>query len=134
MEVEADRNSADAEPLDQVVVNEILCRRPGAFRVECHDHRAVEAGPGQQPQLVAQIGQFELRRIRAEERARMRLERHRIGRGFALVRHIDGGGNHGPVAQMDAIEVAQRHRGALRDRAGGGGVANDGKACRHGYR
>ena len=109
MEVEADRNSADAEPLDQVVVNEILCRRPGAFRVECHDHRAVEAGPGQQPQLVAQIGQFELRRIRAEERARMRLERDSIGWRAALVRHIDGGGNHGPVPEMNPIEVTKCH-------------------------
>src|SRR5712671_8178411 len=74
MEVVADRDAADAEPLDQVMVNEILCRGAGAVLVEGHHDRASEARAGQKPQLVGLRGQPELRAVRAEKAARMRLE------------------------------------------------------------
>ena len=47
MKVIADRDAADSEPLDQIMVNEILRRRPGAGLVEGHHHGAGEAGSSQ---------------------------------------------------------------------------------------
>src|SRR5258708_623369 len=76
MEVIADRNAGDAEPPDQVMVNEILRRGPGAGLVAGHHHGAVQARSGQQPQLVGLVREAELGAVRAEEAARMRLERH----------------------------------------------------------
>ena len=61
MEVVADRDAADAEPGDQIMVNEILRRGAGAGLVEGHDDGTGEARAGQQPQLVGLVGQAELR-------------------------------------------------------------------------
>src|SRR6185295_19633555 len=74
MKIVTNRNSADAEALDQVMVNEILRRGAGAGLVEGHHHGAGEPGPGQKPELVGFVGEAELRAVRAEEAARMRLE------------------------------------------------------------
>src|SRR5205823_4058043 len=80
MKVVADRNAADAEALDQVMVNEILRRGSGAGLVEGHHDRAVQPGPGQQPQLAGLVGEAELRAVRAEKAARMRFEGDGKGR------------------------------------------------------
>src|SRR4030095_16946420 len=74
MKVVTDRNAADAEALDQIMVNEILRRGSGAGLVEGHHHGTVQPGPGQQPQLAGLVGEAELRAVRAEKAARMRLE------------------------------------------------------------
>jgi hypothetical protein len=74
MKVVADRNSADSEALNQVMVNEILRRSAGPGLVEGHHHGAGEPGPGQQSQLVGLIGKAKLRAVRAEKAARVRLE------------------------------------------------------------
>ena len=131
MKVVADRDAADAEPLDQVMVNEILRRGAGAGLVEGHHHGAGKPGAGQQPQLGGFVGQPELRGVRAEKAARMRLERHRQRRPAVGAPHPQGGGDHGAVAEMDAIEIAHRHHGPLGDRGRGRGVADNGKARRH---
>ena len=55
MKVVADGNPADAQPLDQVMVNEILRRGAGAGLVEGHDHGAGQPRRGQQPQLVGLV-------------------------------------------------------------------------------
>ncbi|OIQ66045.1 hypothetical protein GALL_523920 [mine drainage metagenome] len=47
MKVVADRDAADSEPFDEIVVNEILCRGPGAALVERHHHGAREPGSRQ---------------------------------------------------------------------------------------
>ncbi len=47
MKVVADRDAADPEPLDQIMVNEILRRGPGAALVEGHHHGAGKPGAGQ---------------------------------------------------------------------------------------
>ena len=114
MEVVADRDAADAEPLDQIMVNEILRRGAGAGLVEGHHHGAVKPGPGQQPQLVGLVGQPELRAVRAEKAARMRLEGHRKRRLAMRPAHLQGGRDHGAVAEMDAVEIAHRHHRSLR--------------------
>ena len=57
MKVVADRDPADAEPFDQVMVNEMLRRRPGAAPVEGHHHGAGKPGAGQQPGLAGFVGE-----------------------------------------------------------------------------
>ena len=47
MKVVADRDTADSEPLDQIMVNEILRRGSGAGLVESHHHGAREPRSGQ---------------------------------------------------------------------------------------
>ena len=131
MEVVADRDAADAEPLDQVMVNEILRRGPGAGLVEGHHHGAGKPGPGQQPQLVGLVGEPELRGVRAEKAARMRLEGQGQRRPAMGAAHLQGGGDHRAVAEMDAVEIAHRHHRSLGDRGRGRGVADNGKARRH---
>ena len=116
MKVIADRDTADPEPLDQIMVNEILRRGPGAGLVEGHHDSAGEPGSGQQPQLSGLVGEPELGGIRAEKAARMRLERHRQRRPAVRPPHLEGGIDHGAVAEMDAIEIAHRHHRSLGDR------------------
>ena len=113
MEVVADRNAADAEPLDQVMVNEILRRGPGAGLVEGHHHGAGKPGAGQQPQLVGLVGEAELRAVRAEKAARMRLEGHGKRRLAVGAAHLQGRVDHGAVAEMDAVEIAHGDHGPL---------------------
>ena len=116
MKVVADRDAADAEPLDQVMVNEILRRGPGAGLVEGHHHGAGEPGSGQQPQLAGLVGEPELGGVRAEKAARMRLERHRQRRLAVGRAHLQGGRDHGAVAEMDAVEIAHRDHRSPGDR------------------
>ena len=131
MKVVADRDAADAEPFDQVMVNEILRRGSGARLVEGHHHGAVEPGAGQQPQLAGLVGEAELRGVRAEEAAGMRLEGHREGRPAVGAAHPQGGGDHGAVAEMDAVEIAHRDHRPSGDGGGGRGVADNSKTRGH---
>ena len=131
MKVVAHRDAADPEPLDQVMVNEILRRGPGAGLVERHHHRAGQPGSGQQPQFSGLVGEPELRGVRAEKAARVRLERHRQ-RGPAMrLPHIEGGRDHGAVAEMDAIEIAHGNDRSLGDRGRRRGIADNNKTRRH---
>src|SRR3569833_2181864 len=111
MKVIAHRNAADAEALDEIMVNEILCRGAGAGLVEGHDHSAIQPGPGQQPQLAGFVGEAELRAVRTEEAARMRLEGDGENRLAAGAAHAQGRVDYGPVAQMDAVEIAHGDHG-----------------------
>src|SRR5713101_10031093 len=131
MKVVADRDAADPEPLDQVMVNEILRRGPGPGLVEGHDDGAGEPGSGQQAQLSGLVGQPELGAVRTEKAARMRLERHRQRRPAVGVAHLQGRCNHGAVTEVDAIEIAHGDHGSLRDGGRGRGVADNGEAGRH---
>ena len=131
MKVVADRDAADAEPPDQIMVNEILRGGAGAGLVEGHDHGAGEAGPGQEPQLVGLVGEAELRGVGAEKAARMRLERHRQRRPVMAARHLKRGGNDRAMAEVDAVEIAHRHHRPLGNRGFRRGVADNGKTWRH---
>ncbi len=131
MKVIADRDAADAEPLDQIVVNEILRAGSGPHLVEGHDHGAREPGPGQQPQLSGLVGEPELGGVRAEKPARMRLEGHRQRRPAVAMRHLQGGLDHRAVAEMDPVEITHRDHRPLWDRGRGCGVAYNDKARRH---
>jgi hypothetical protein len=128
MEVIADRDSADPQPLDQLMVNEILRRCTRAVLVERHDHGAIKARSGQEPQLVGLVGQTELRAVRAEKAAWMRLEGQGECRFAMSPAHLQGGLDHGAVAEMDAVEIAHCHDGSPGDRGRRGSVADKGKA------
>ena len=131
MKVVADRDAADSEPLDQIMVNEILRRGPGAGLVEGHHDGAGEPGSGQQPQLGGLVGEPELGGVRAEKAARMRLEGQRQRRPAMRAPHLQRGRDHGAVAEMDAVEIAHRHHRSLGDRGGGRGIADNDKVGRH---
>ena len=116
---------------DQIMVNEILRRGSGAGLVERHHHGAVEPGPGQQPQLVGLVGKAELRAVRAEKAARVRLEGHGESRLAVGAAHSQGRVDHGPVPQMDAVEIAHGDHGPPGNLGGRGGVSDNGKISRH---
>ncbi len=131
MKVVADRDAADAEALDQFMVNEVLRRGPGSLFVEGHHHRARKPGSGQKPQLAGLVGETKLGGVRAEKTARMWLEGHRHGRPAMGPSHLQGGFDHGAMAEMDAVEIAHRNHGSSRNRGRGRGIADDGKAGHH---
>ena len=80
--------------------------------VEGHDHRPVEAGGGQEPQLVGQAGELEQRLLRPEKPARMRREGQRRRRPPERAGARQRRPDHGAVAAVDAVEIADRHHGA----------------------
>jgi hypothetical protein len=131
MKVVADRNATDAQALDQVMVNEILRRGSGAGLVEGHHHGTVQPRPGQQPQLAGLVGETELRAVRAEKCAGMRLEGE--GESWLAVgaAHPQRGVDHGPVPKMNAVEIAHGDHRPTGDLGGGGGVSDNGKTSRH---
>src|SRR5882724_1641237 len=113
------------------MVNEILRAGSGAALVERHHHGTVEPGPGQQPQLAGLVGKAELRAVRAEETARMRLESDGKRRFSVGPAHLQGSCDDRAVAQMDAVEIAHGDDRPARDRVIGGGVADNGKTSCH---
>jgi hypothetical protein len=131
MKVIADRDAADPEPLDQVMVNEILRRGSGPGLVEGHDDGAREPGSRQQPQLSGLVGEPELGAVRAEKAARMRFERHRQRRLAVGAPHLQGSRNNGAVAEVDAVEITHGNHGSLGDSGRGRGIADHGKTGRH---
>ena len=112
MEIEADRRAADAEHADQDAGDEILGRGGRERGVEAHDDGAVEPGGGQEAQLVALGGELEQGVLRAEEGARMRGEGERRRLAPELVGARAGGPDHGAVAAVHAVEIADRNHGA----------------------
>lgn len=131
MEVVADRDAAHAEAPDQVMVNEILRGGPGTGLVEGHDDGAGKSGAGQQAQLGPLVRQAELRGVRAEKPARMRLEGQRQRRAALGPSHLQGRRNHRPVAEMDAVEIAHGDDSAPGNRGNRRDVADNGKMLDH---
>ena len=84
----------------------------------------VESGRGQEAQLRALVGEAEQRLVRAEERARMRLEGQRRGRPAERLGARERGRDHGAVAAMHAVEIADGDDGAI-ERAVGGRFATN---------
>src|SRR5471032_1548967 len=114
-EVVADHQPFDVQAFDQHFFGEFLRRQRGERRREVLDDDAVDAVVGQRLQLVAQVGDARRRarqiaRALGKEFARMRFERHH-GRFQA---EAAGGRAHtaqqGLVAEVDAVEIADRER------------------------
>ncbi len=127
MEVVTDRNPADAQSSDQVMVNEILRTGFRPSLVEGHHDGARQPRAGQKPQLGGLIGEPELRGVRAEIPPRMGLERQGQRGPAVRAADLERGGDDGPVAEVNAIEIAHRHHCAPGDRISGRGVADNGK-------
>ena len=85
----------------------------GELRVEGHDDGAVEPGRRQQAQLVALAGELEQRVLRPQEKPRMRRESQRRGLAAERLGARQGRPDHRAVAAMHAVEIADRHHGAV---------------------
>ena len=120
MKIKADRRAAHGEPLDQDPFDELLGGEAGKRRVEGEHDRAVEAGRGEEPQLAGLVGQAEQRLVRIEEGARMRLEGQRRRRPAQRLGAANGGADHGAVAAVHAVEIADGD-----DRAAQGVIGRD---------
>ena len=118
MEIEADHRAADAKALDQDAGDEFLRGQFGERGVEGEHDRAVEPGCRKQPQLGRLVGQPEQLFARIEEHPRMRLEGQYRGRPVQLHRAPLRGRDHGLVAAMHAVEIADGD-----DRAAQRGIA-----------
>ena len=105
-EIESDHGAGNSQPLKQDVLDEALCRRLRQRGVELEHDGAGKAGRREQAQLGGLVGEAEQRLLRPEEAARMGLEGEDRGgpaeRLGAAVRRRD----HGAVAAMHAIEIA----------------------------
>src|SRR5205823_6982267 len=84
-----------------------------------------------QPQLAGLVGEAELRAVRAEKAAWMRLEGNGKGRLAMGAAHPQGGLDHRAVPQMNAVEIAHGDHGPAGDFGGRGGVSDNGKTSRH---
>src|SRR5271154_4090876 len=131
MKVVADRNAADSEPFDEIVVNKVLRRRLGAPFVKGHDDSACEARARQQSELSGLVGETELRAVRAEKASWVGFECHRECWLVMRETHTKGSVNDRSVAEMNAIEIAHRNHRSLGDRGCGAGIADHSKIGGH---
>ena len=79
--------------------------------VEAHHVRALDSVPRQQLELFPQRREPCGRLVGREELPRMRLERHRAGHESARACGIRQPGEHGLMADVNAVEIADRQRG-----------------------
>ncbi len=118
-EVITDQHVAHAEAVNQHVLDESLRRLGRQPCIEGQDRALVDAAARQLGEFVAQRGntrrrEFGFARNRGEIVARMRLKAHHAARHPAVLRLVFQQRQHGLVAAVHAIEVANRQR-ALRD-------------------
>src|SRR5581483_10298996 len=93
-------------------------------------------GPGeprssQQAELGGLVGQAELGSIGAEIAPRMRFEGHSKGRAAVRAAHFHRSSDHGPVAEMNTIEIAHGDHGTRRQGGRRRVVADNGKSSSH---
>ena len=124
-EVQGDAGSgvADAQVRDEDVADEVLGAKAGEGAVEgLLDHRA-EAERAEEPRPDGSGGDAEQRHVGPENRTRMRLEgQHQRGHAPAPG-FCQRASEHGLVAAMHPVEIADRHhaapeRGGQRGRSG----------------
>src|SRR5262249_3090539 len=119
MKIKADGDAGDGKAPDQNACNEVLRGKACQRRVEAQHDRAAKPGRGQKPQLRALVGEAEQRLVGAKKTAGMRLE----GGRCRLPPHRPGarrrGRDHGAVAAMPAVEIADGDDGAVERVVGG---------------
>ena len=81
--------------------------------VEGHDDGAVEPGGGEHAQPVAVARKLEQRVLRPQEKPRVRREGQSRRGAAEFLGALQRGADHGAVATMDAVEIADRHHGAV---------------------
>ena len=108
MEIEPDGDALDGQPADQDARDEILGGKRGERLVEREHQGAIEPARREQPQLGRFVGEPEQRAVRAQEPPRMRLERQRDRRAAERFGAAHRGGDHGAMAAVHAVEIADR--------------------------
>ena len=99
----------------------------GERRVEGQLDRAVEPGCGKEPQLGSIRTQTERRRVGLKEAARVRFEGQRRRRPPGGPRPGDRGVDHGAMAAMHPVEIADGDHGAAQPVESRSGVPHDDK-------
>ncbi len=112
MEVETDSRTADAEAADQNFFDEIPGRSGGERGIEFHYDGAMQSGRRQKTEFVALAGKLEQRILRPQEQSRMRRKGQSRGLAAELARAFKRSPDHGAVAAVHAVEIADRHHRA----------------------
>ncbi len=117
-EVVTHQHIAGCQRPHQHVIDEGLWRLPRKPFVKRQDHAFVDTAVGEFRELVAQRGDARRRDLGAAERlremvARMRLEGHRAARQPAVLRLIAQQRDHGLMAAVHAVEVADGERARM---------------------
>jgi hypothetical protein len=115
----------DAEPGDQHLANEIFGAQRSEFTAEMEIIEIGDTEAAEQPGLDAEGGQAEGRGGGLEDAARMRLEGEDGGRRAGLTRQGAGPGDDELMAEMNAVEIADRNGTAARARRKPGIMAED---------
>src|SRR3546814_736193 len=104
--------SADAKPACQPVGDERRGRRFGKTFVEVEDDGRVDAERLQQRKPLVHVRQFERRTGGVEILGGMRVERADQGRYALSAGKLQRAPNHGLMALMESVEIAQRNHAA----------------------
>ena len=111
-EIIAGHHAGHAQPLHQPLRHEIRrrqCRQPGIKR---HHHQPIHAKISQPIAPLRHGGKRKGRRIRPEQPGRVRIETGHQRRAALCPRLRQRRANHGAMAAVKAIEIAQRHHPA----------------------
>ena len=120
VEVLAHHHLPGPQAARQHLADEVLGRLPAAGLVEGDHQAVVDAGVGQQLQLLVEVGEQAGRRLGPHHRRRVAVEGDHRGGQPPLVGPPAHLGDDRPVPQVDAVVGADGDRGA-RGRAGAGG-------------
>jgi hypothetical protein len=117
--VEADDDLPRSEALDQGLRHEGLRLHGGERRRERHHDRGRDAGARDQSESLVQRGDRQGRPTGLQHVGRMRIERARDRRSADRLRTRDGRLEDRPMAEMDAVEDAERDHARTRVRREG---------------
>ena len=112
MEVFADHDGRGAEPSDEDVGDEAFRARAGESLVELLHEHGVDAVAAQKLDLERPGQQPEHRHVGTKEAARMGIEGQDGRRGPVRGRHRARPIDQAAVAEVEAVEIADRHHGA----------------------
>jgi hypothetical protein len=112
VEVVADHDVAGGERAGDDPLDEVVGFDAGQRRIEGQDDGEVEPEALEQPELVLEGRQAEMRLVRLKELARMRLEQDHAGRCAEPRGFFFGGAQQDLVAAVHAVEIADRQHGA----------------------
>ena len=112
--VVADEDPPDPQPLPEDLPDELLRRRPGVFEGKGDQDEGVDPEAGEEADLLLQGGdQVEGAPLGVEDHLRVGIEADRHGRAPLTVRLFDEPPENETVAEMDPVEIADGHEGAL---------------------
>ena len=113
VEVVADDDDLGVEASDEHPLDEGLRRLRGLRLVEGHDDDGVDAGRGEQLELLLGAGEQPWRRLRPNDRRRMAIERDDDARARRALGPFADVGDHRLVTEVHAVVGADRDDGAL---------------------